>query len=166
MVEHLAKGELDPVVAIFDATMTSALPKAQLRAVWGTLITQTGAFKSQGKAQVTTQGDYRVAVVPMVFENAELQAKIVYDAAGKIAGLFFLPPPDKADPKPPPSSTTSSSKAPDSARPRSTSGAAMSPRSSSRTSRHGSRAPRRAERKHLGRGRRTLRRVRDRVTIF
>ncbi len=94
-LDHLVKGELDAVIAGFDATMTSALPKSQLATVWTALGSQAGTYKSHGKAEMSEQGGYRVALIPMAFEKGDLLAKLVYDSDGKIAGLFFLPAPSK-----------------------------------------------------------------------
>ena len=90
-VALLAKGELAAAVATFDDTMKSALPEAKLREVWTMLESQAGAFRKQERTRQEKAGSYDVVFVTCRFERALVDAKVVYDPADRVAGLFFLP---------------------------------------------------------------------------
>jgi len=91
VVDHLMAGEYAPVIAQFDATMTTAMPESLLATTMTQLQQQVGAFKHHTTVQETKEAGYDVALVMCVFEKASLNAKVVYNAEGQIAGLFFLP---------------------------------------------------------------------------
>lgn len=90
-VEVMAKGDFAAAGAQFDARMKSALPQEKLRDVWQTLQKQAGPFKARLQTRVEKQRGYDVVFVTCQFERATLDAKVVFDADGRIAGLFFIP---------------------------------------------------------------------------
>ncbi len=90
-IELMVKGDFAAADAHFDARMKSALPEEKLRDVWQTLQKQTGPFKARLQTRVEKQRDYDVVFVTCQFERATLDAKVVFDAARQIAGLFFVP---------------------------------------------------------------------------
>jgi hypothetical protein len=104
----LAAGDFAAAVKGFDTAMKEALPAGRLREVWGALNAQAGPFKEQMGARAASEGTYRIVFVKCRFEKAILEAKIVFNEAKEITGLFFLPPrdapaggaapPDYADP--------------------------------------------------------------------
>ncbi|HXY41427.1 MAG TPA: alpha/beta fold hydrolase [Vicinamibacteria bacterium] len=100
-VALLARGELAAAVATFDDTMKSALPEAKLREVWTMLQSQAGAFQKQERTRRETAGSYDVVFVTCRFERGLVDAKVVYDSAGRVAGLFFLPPAPETPWQPP-----------------------------------------------------------------
>jgi len=87
----LESSDFTKAVDTFDATMRAALPEPKLRAVWNGLIAQAGAFVKQGVTRTERTGAYDIVFVPCEFERTTLDAKVVFNADGKIAGLFFLP---------------------------------------------------------------------------
>lgn len=89
VVEKIAAGDFAGVVAMFDATMTSALPEATLRQTWEGLTSQVGAYREHGAARSATEMGFGVVYVPCTFERGSLTAKVVFDSQGKISGLFF-----------------------------------------------------------------------------
>ena len=91
VVDHLVAGEFAPVIAEFDDTMTAAMPEELLATTMKQLDSQVGAFKERTDIVESEEEGYDVVLVRCVFEKAALNAKVVYDADGKIAGLFFLP---------------------------------------------------------------------------
>lgn len=101
-VALLAKGGFTEAVNAFDTTMRDALPELKLRDVWNSLIAQTGAFVKQRATRIDRTGGYQIVFVTCEFERANLDAKVVYNAEGKVAGLFFLPSPDRRVPNTPP----------------------------------------------------------------
>jgi uncharacterized protein len=101
-VDRLAAGDFATAVKGFDPAMTAALPADKLAEVWKTLNAQAGAFQKQTGTRSETQAKYRVIFVRCKFEKAELEAKIVFDASKRIAGLFFVPPPSASSEYRPP----------------------------------------------------------------
>ena len=90
-VALLATGDFAKAIYTFDATMRGALPESKLRDIWNGLIGQAGAFVKQGATRTERAAGYEIVFVTCEFERANLDVKVVYDADGKIAGLFFLP---------------------------------------------------------------------------
>ena len=87
----LAKGDFAGAFALFDATMKVALPEASLRETWQKLQGQAGAFQKQLGTSASKLDGYDVVLVTCQFEHTALDAKVVFDRTGKVAGLFFVP---------------------------------------------------------------------------
>ncbi len=90
-VEQLAAAEFEAAVAQFDSAMTDALPADKLREVWVSLNTQVGRYQGQAGTRAETQSPYEIIYVVCEFGDTYLDAKVVYNRAGQIAGLFFVP---------------------------------------------------------------------------
>jgi dienelactone hydrolase len=90
-IDRLASGQFAAVVADFDAGMAAALPETALRAAWTSLGTQAGAFQRRAEVKTARQGVLTIATVTCHFERAVIDVQLTFDAAGRIAGLFFLP---------------------------------------------------------------------------
>jgi dienelactone hydrolase len=90
-VDLLAAGEFSKAVERFDDTMKEALPEAKLSEVWKKLNTQVGPFQKRTGVRTEKQAPYTIVFVTCRFENAVLDTKVVFGAAGRIAGLFFVP---------------------------------------------------------------------------
>jgi uncharacterized protein len=90
-VELLAKEDFAGAVARFDPAMTTALPEPKVREIWQALQAQAGPFRKQLGVSATKQDGYDVVLVSCQFEQATLDAKVVFDDKGLVAGLFFLP---------------------------------------------------------------------------
>jgi dienelactone hydrolase len=91
LVELLAKEDYAAAVKNFDATMKKVLPADKLKEVWQGILESTGPFKKQGKVRSERVKKYDVVHVTMYFAKAALDARVVFDADGKIAGLLFSP---------------------------------------------------------------------------
>jgi dienelactone hydrolase len=102
-VQQLAAGEFTAAAAGFDQTMQAAMPAAKLEQTWDQLLTQVGAFQQINGTRREEQSGYQIVYVTSQFEGMKLDVKVVYNAGGQIAGLFFQPsasvylPPDYAD---------------------------------------------------------------------
>jgi dienelactone hydrolase len=107
VVTWLAAKEHTKVHALFSPEMLAAMPEARLRGVWDGTIAAVGAFKQQVSARADTKGAYRIAVVTCEFERGNLDIQIVFDAAGKIAGLQLRPAASSVAYAPPPYVTPS-----------------------------------------------------------
>jgi dienelactone hydrolase len=90
-VEQLVKGEFAALVARFDEQVRAALPEEKLRAAWGSVQTQAGAFKQMREPRVTSKGEYQIVIIPSDFEKAATDIQIVFNAAGEIAGFNVRP---------------------------------------------------------------------------
>jgi hypothetical protein len=90
-VALLVKGDFATAVTRYDGTMATALPEPKLREAWDKLQSQAGDFRRQLRARTEKDREYDVVLVTCQFENAVVDAKVVFNASGKVAGLFFLP---------------------------------------------------------------------------
>lgn len=88
-VDLLAKEDFAAAVKDFDATMKKVLPPDKLKETWQGLIESVGAFKKQGKVRFERVKKHDVVFVTVHFAKLDLDARVVFDAERKIAGLFF-----------------------------------------------------------------------------
>jgi len=91
LVDQMAAGDFEAAIEPFDATMRTALPADKLGQVWQGLTVQVGAFQGRGDTRQESVGPYRIVFVTCRFQKAPLDAKVVFDRAGKVTGLFFVP---------------------------------------------------------------------------
>jgi dienelactone hydrolase len=101
-VDLLAKGDFAGAAAHHDKTMQTALPEPKLRDTWRAVEAQAGPFKKRLHTRPAKAGGYDIALVTCQFERAKLDVKVVLDAKGEVAGLFFLPATEVDSSKPPP----------------------------------------------------------------
>jgi hypothetical protein len=90
-VTALVQEKFASIEARFDQRMKTALPESKLSATWRQITAQAGDFKHISRVKLSEQDGYHVAMVACVFAHASLDAKVVMDADGRIAGLFFVP---------------------------------------------------------------------------
>jgi dienelactone hydrolase len=90
-VDLLVKGDYATAEQKLDATMKAALPASKLEELWGSLQKQAGAFQQQTGTRASREQGYDIVYVTCQFEQMTLDAKVVFDASGLIAGLFFAP---------------------------------------------------------------------------
>ena len=96
LVELLAAGNFSNAVSRFDATMRAALPEPKLREAWQAVLKQAGPFQKQVRTRVLKQAGYDIVLVSCRFERAALDTRVVLDAKGQVAGLFFAPGQDES----------------------------------------------------------------------
>ncbi len=101
-VSQLSHGQWAAVEGRFDERMNTALPQEKLADVWQQLTTQAGSFERITGTTVSEKESYHIALVACEFANAEVDAKVVVDMDGHIAGLFFVPPASSAPTGPQP----------------------------------------------------------------
>lgn len=94
-VELLVKEQFSTAAENFDETMKNALPSEKLEGVWRSTIAQGGPFKRQIGVRTEKQLTYNIVFVTCEFEKGPLDIKIVYNSAGQISGLFFVPTPEE-----------------------------------------------------------------------
>jgi hypothetical protein len=107
LLSAMERGDFQQAVRDFDETMLKVSGPEKLEPMWKTqLPAQLGAFKKQGAARRDRLRGYEIVLVTCEFEETTLDARVVFDKAGKITGLFFVPtappvkyaPPAYADP--------------------------------------------------------------------
>src|SRR5262249_51535114 len=74
------------------ATMFKALPPGELKKTWEKVIAQAGAYKKQMGSRQEKVDKYDIVYVTCEFAKMRLDARVVFDKADKITGLFFAPP--------------------------------------------------------------------------
>ncbi len=74
-----------------DSTMQANLPSDKLKEIWQTLNIQAGPFKKQVGTRTQKYKSMDIVFVTCEFDQAYLDTKVVLNAAGKVAGLFFVP---------------------------------------------------------------------------
>jgi hypothetical protein len=103
----MEKGDFQMAVRDFDETMLKVSGPDKLETMWTKLLpAKLGAFKKQAAARQDQLQGYEIVLVTCEFEKATLDARVVFDKSGKIAGLGFVPtapsvkyePPAYADP--------------------------------------------------------------------
>ncbi|MDH7511927.1 MAG: alpha/beta fold hydrolase [Clostridiales bacterium] len=96
----LDRNDFEAAVTDFDATMMKVSGPDKLAEFWNQVPGQFGAFKRQTAARRDELGPYDIVLVTCEFEKVTLDARVVFDKAGKIAGLQFVPslPPAKYEP--------------------------------------------------------------------
>lgn len=98
----MEKGDFQLAVRDFDETMLKLSGPDKLDPMWTKqLPAQVGAFKQQGPARREQLQGYEIVLVTCEFEKATLDARVVFDKTGKIAGLQFVPPAPPAKYEPP-----------------------------------------------------------------
>lgn len=90
-VDLLAQKQYSKAVQCFDPAMTQALPAAKLQQAWEALISQNGAFQKQLACRSEKFQQYDIVFVTCQFEKGIFDVKVVLNAFGKTAGLFFVP---------------------------------------------------------------------------
>lgn len=91
-VDLLAKGDFETAAEGFDAVMTQAMPAQKLQEAWSSLTGQFGAFEKQAGVRTAKEQGFDVAYVTCEFEKGRANIKVVWDSAGEVSGLWFLPP--------------------------------------------------------------------------
>ncbi|OGD26381.1 MAG: hypothetical protein A2V57_03740 [Candidatus Aminicenantes bacterium RBG_19FT_COMBO_65_30] len=103
----MEKGDFALAARDFDETMLKVSGPDKLETMWKKqLPAQLGAFKKQDGARRDELQGYEIVLVTCEFEKATLDARVVFDKAGKIAGFGLVPtappvkygPPAYADP--------------------------------------------------------------------
>jgi hypothetical protein len=91
LLANFSAAHYDAAAKDFDAAMLAALPPEKLAAFATQLTAQAGRFKTIFDVKHVTQGGYRVVILVSDYERARLDVQVVFDAEGKIGGLFFKP---------------------------------------------------------------------------
>jgi len=102
LVENMIKGEFEVATKHFDETMKKAAPPEFLQKIWEQLQAQVGRFQEIKGSRVETSAAYDFVLVVCQFEKQMLDARVVFNKAGEIAGLNFVPHLEIKESPPPP----------------------------------------------------------------
>ncbi|MDD5349575.1 MAG: protein kinase [Chthoniobacteraceae bacterium] len=91
-VDLLAKGDFAKAHSEFDATMSAAMSEQMLATVWAQLETTGGKYQGHDAPRLEVFRGFTIVYVPCQWERARLDLKVVYDKAGKVTGLWVVPP--------------------------------------------------------------------------
>jgi hypothetical protein len=90
VLDRLDAGDFEGATTDFNADMKAKLGAAQLAGVQAR-IESAGAVQSRDPARVTRQGEHTLVVTRIHRAQAAIDATVVLDAEGHVAGLFFAP---------------------------------------------------------------------------
>jgi len=90
-VDDLHASRFTNALARCDKTMTAALPGDKLASIWQSITDQAGAFLRRHSTRTEAAPPYRIVLVTCEFARDWLDTKVVFNPAGQVAGLFFLP---------------------------------------------------------------------------
>lgn len=93
-ITRMEAGEYKEARQYFTSQMKLALTQQKLADVWESLQLQGGNFVQQGDARFESEAGYQIIYVTCRFGLSALDARVVFDQKGKIAGLFFQPAKD------------------------------------------------------------------------
>lgn len=91
-VALIAAGKHAEAVDMMDPKMRSALPASKLGELWSGLTSQHGVHQSTPRSRYADEAGFRVVYVTVVFAHAQLEIKVVFDNAGRVAGLWLGQP--------------------------------------------------------------------------
>ncbi len=88
VVEYLNSGDTGAVMAMMDETMTAAMD-GKLEEIWEQLTASAGAFVETGAYAGVAVDGYEALEMTLVFENASVVQRTVFDSGEQISGLFY-----------------------------------------------------------------------------
>ncbi len=100
-LERLDEGDFAGAAADFDATMIKVSGPDKLAAFWKEVPARLGAFRRQTAARREKLGPYDIVLVTCEFAKVTLDARVVFDKEGRIAGFQFVPSGPQAEYKAP-----------------------------------------------------------------
>lgn len=90
-VDALSVGDFAKGHATFDDTVAKQMSPDQLKATWAALQQQAGTFVKRHSTREESHAPYTITHVTCEFAKAWIDARVVFNQAGKIGGLQFLP---------------------------------------------------------------------------
>ncbi len=90
-VDLLAKDDFAAAAKNFDAVMKMVSGPKKLQKAWKSLIARAGPFRQRLRSRLEKSGTFDVVFVTCRFAKANLDVKVVFNPAGKISGLWFVP---------------------------------------------------------------------------
>jgi uncharacterized protein len=100
-LDRLDKGDFTRAAADFDTTMTGVFGPDKLAEFWKEVPVRLGGFRRQTAARTEKLGPYDIVLVTCEFAKVTLDARVVFNAGGQIAGFQFVPTLPPAEYQPP-----------------------------------------------------------------
>lgn len=91
LTRALAEKDFDRVKKEFDEAMTKALPGDKLEEIWKSVAGKLGDFKDSTAVRTSKVKGFDVVLLACRFDKGELDARLVFDAKGRLSGLQFPP---------------------------------------------------------------------------
>jgi hypothetical protein len=91
LVWSLSQDDAVRAVTAFDDAIKPLLGPEELRHAWASLIAQLGPFRREAGVRRETASGSRLVYVTCEFQRGRMDAKVVFNAAGRITGLWFVP---------------------------------------------------------------------------
>jgi len=91
-LDRLVAGKYEEAVSNFDSVVAARLPAPLLQQVWESLQEQVGKYEALERYTIARSDPYFLVLLTCRFEKGVLlDLKLVYNDAGEITGIFFLP---------------------------------------------------------------------------
>ena len=91
LLAQLAAGDAAAASTRFDERMRAALPPEKLAEVWTGVCEQLGPYQGIEGTRIEETRGMRIVHVTTRFEKTAVDTRVVFDATGSVAGLFFAP---------------------------------------------------------------------------
>jgi hypothetical protein len=92
LIEQLSQHDWEAASADWDETMRAKLPVEELAGTWQQIVANAGEVTTIGRPSIVGRGPYRVCDVPIVFEHGPMRARVSFNRAGAVSGLFITLP--------------------------------------------------------------------------
>lgn len=95
LIGDIIEGDYEKARTDFDERVGAELTPQRLAAAWAHLAGLVGGYESMGTPRAYQAGDYTIVDTLLTFEAGDLTGRVTYSAEGKVAGLHFVPAPDR-----------------------------------------------------------------------
>ncbi len=100
-INLLAQEDFTKVYEDLSLEMKNALTEPQLMGLWNQLISSLGDFQSASRKELTEKDGYQIVILTLEFEKAFMDARVVFNPQGEVAGFWQNSIVYKAEYKPP-----------------------------------------------------------------
>ena len=90
-LDTMSRGDYQAAAADLDETMLKLFGPTQMAEFWKELPRRLGGFVRQTSARKESLPPYEIVLVGCDFDKTSLDARVVFDKAGKITGFQFVP---------------------------------------------------------------------------
>lgn len=90
-VQSLMLEKYDEVEIYYDSVMKVHLPKEKIKYIWEQTNSTYGEVQTLGDIRKESLSGYNTIIIPLIFKYISIDAKVVFNTDGKIAGFFMAP---------------------------------------------------------------------------
>ena len=91
-VELLVQEDFSRAAESLDSVMKGVIPPDKLREAWKALVAESGGYQRRIASRTEKLQQYDIVFVTCEFEKRVRDIKVVFNNAGEITGLWFVPP--------------------------------------------------------------------------